>query len=79
MLDLEDSVAPSEKGDARDQLVRALERPARDEYTTVAVRVNAPSSSAHLDDVLCLVAAKRKPDLVIVPKVEGAADLSEIT
>jgi malyl-CoA/(S)-citramalyl-CoA lyase len=79
MLDLEDSVAPSEKADARVELLRILERPARAKYPIVAVRVNAPSSPAHQDDVLCLVAAKHKPDLVVVPKVERASDLGDIT
>jgi malyl-CoA/(S)-citramalyl-CoA lyase len=79
MLDLEDSVAPSDKADARIQLRRILERPDRGEYPIVAVRVNAASSAAHQDDVMCLVAASNKPDLVVVPKVERAADLSDIT
>jgi citrate lyase beta subunit len=72
MLDLEDSVVPSEKADARIQLLRALERSDRAEYPVVAVRVNAPSSTAHQDDVMCLVAATHKPDLAVVPKVERA-------
>ncbi len=79
MLDLEDSVARSEKADARVQLLRILERSDRAEYPVVAVRVNAPSSPAHRDDVMCLVMAKHKPDLVVVPKVERAADMNEIT
>jgi malyl-CoA/(S)-citramalyl-CoA lyase len=78
MLDLEDSVAWSEKENARRQLLQALEQHDRAEYPVVAVRVNAPSGSAHIDDVMCLVAAKRKPELVIVPKVESACDLSKI-
>jgi len=78
MLDLEDSVAPSEKAGARSHLLRALERSERAEYPAIAVRVNAPCGDAHADDVMCLAAAKRKPDLVIVPKVERAADVDKI-
>jgi citrate lyase beta subunit len=79
MLDLEDSVAASEKADARVQILRILERADRPKYPLVAIRVNAPASPAHQDDVMCIVGAKSKPDLVIVPKVERAADLSEVT
>jgi malyl-CoA/(S)-citramalyl-CoA lyase len=79
MLDLEDSINSLQKDSARIQLLRALEQIDQAERPIVAVRVNAPSSIAHKHDIACLLAAARKPELVIVPKVESALDLDAIT
>jgi len=73
ILDLEDSVAPSDKAPSRQAVVQALARPWR---ALVYVRVNAPSTQYCYAD---LVATVRKGiDGVVVPKIESAADLHAI-
>jgi citrate lyase subunit beta / citryl-CoA lyase len=77
VLDLEDSVAPAAKHDARDALAAFLrERP---DTPALAVRVNALDSRWFRDDVTVLVErAGAAIDTVVVPKVESAADLEAV-
>src|ERR1700722_8139872 len=72
ILDLEDSVAPSEKDNAR-AAVAALIGPDAGWAWTCLVRVNALDTGLTLADL----AAVLKPGLeaVLIPKVNGAADL----
>jgi citrate lyase subunit beta / citryl-CoA lyase len=75
-LDLEDSVAPSEKNDtSREHVVRALLEShwlAR----TLAIRINAVSTSWCFRDLLYVVSrAGSKLDCLIVPKVEDASQI----
>jgi citrate lyase subunit beta / citryl-CoA lyase len=73
ILDLEDSVAPSDKPATRDAIVAALGRSWK---SLVYVRVNAPSTEYCYAD---LVATVRKGiHGVVVPKIESAADLHAI-
>jgi citrate lyase subunit beta/citryl-CoA lyase len=73
ILDLEDSVAPSDKPASRDAVVAAAGRPRQSLFY---VRVNAPSTQWCYAD---LVATVRKGiDGVVVPKIESAADLHAI-
>ncbi len=73
-LDLEDAVAPSQKADARERAVWAL-RELDWANRRVAVRVNAIGGGACLDDLRAVVSAGDRLDTVIVPKVNGPADL----
>ncbi len=72
MLDLEDAVAPTRKEAARALVVEAL---AGLEWRAqgVAVRINPVSSRWCLDDVMAL--AGTRLDLLVVPKVESAAQV----
>jgi len=73
ILDLEDSVAASDKVASRKHVVEALERPRK---CLAYVRVNAPSTPYCYGD---LVETLRKGlDGVVVPKIESAADLHAI-
>lgn len=69
ILDLEDSVSPAHKGEARATVERAL-RDLSFAATTVAIRVNRGS-----DDDLALVRAVQ-PDIVVMPKVESPDELA---
>jgi citrate lyase subunit beta/citryl-CoA lyase len=75
-LDLEDSVAPSEKSDAsRENVVRAL---LENQWTakTLAVRVNAVSTPWCFRDLSYVVSrAGAKLDCVIIPKVEDRSQI----
>ncbi|ABE37734.1 HpcH/HpaI aldolase/citrate lyase family protein [Rhodopseudomonas pseudopalustris] len=75
ILDLEDSVAPEAKAQARDQIGQAV---AAKGYgrREVLVRINALDSPWWLDDIA--MAAKVKPDGILVPKVSSVQDLSAI-
>lgn len=78
--DLEDSVTPSRKADAREQLKSHLAglktRPSS--IAELAVRVNAVSSPFALGDLTTLCTAPQV-DAVVVPKVESAGDLTFVT
>jgi citrate lyase subunit beta/citryl-CoA lyase len=73
ILDLEDSVAPSDKPAARKSVAEALARPRQGRGY---VRVNAPSTPYCFRDLLETIHAK--VDGVVVPKIESAADLHAV-
>ncbi|GKT89707.1 HpcH/HpaI aldolase/citrate lyase family protein [Colletotrichum tofieldiae] len=78
--DLEDSVTPSLKSQARGQLRSFLEknnsRPPS--ISEVAVRINAVETKFALDDLTSL-GSLPNVDAVVVPKVNSAADLTYVT
>lgn len=73
ILDLEDSVAASDKPSSRPRVVEALARPRRG---LAYVRVNAPSTSYCYRDLVETV--HKGLDGIVVPKIESAADLHAI-
>jgi citrate lyase subunit beta/citryl-CoA lyase len=73
IVDLEDSVATSEKEATRKPVAEALARPRR---RPGYVRVNAPSSAFCYGDLVATV--HKGVDGVLLPKVESAADLHAI-
>jgi citrate lyase subunit beta/citryl-CoA lyase len=73
ILDLEDSVAPSDKPGARKSVAEALQQPRKPRGY---VRVNAPSTPFCFRDLLETVHAR--VDGVVVPKIESAADLHAV-
>jgi citrate lyase subunit beta / citryl-CoA lyase len=75
ILDLEDSVAPSEKISARTHVAGLIEPEAKRAWKFI-VRVNALDTGLTLDDLTAVV--KPGLDAVLIPKVEGAADLERI-
>lgn len=79
--DLEDSVTPAAKPEARAQLRRQLEAMGASRAgpgPEVAVRINAVSTPFALDDLAAL-AALPALDAVVVPKVNAAADLNLVS
>ena len=73
ILDLEDSVAPSDKPGARKSVAAALRGPRK---ARGYVRVNAPSTPFCFRDLIDTLHAG--VDGVIVPKIESAADLQAV-
>jgi citrate lyase subunit beta/citryl-CoA lyase len=73
ILDLEDSVAPSDKVPSRDAVVAAY---GRSRQCLLYVRVNAPSTQYCYADLVATV--QKGVDGVVVPKIESAADLHAI-
>lgn len=75
ILDLEDSVMPDRKADAREAIAAFLDRP-RIAQTTVFVRIN-PLDSAHIAADLALLAG-HAPDAIMLPKSEGARSIEDL-
>jgi citrate lyase subunit beta/citryl-CoA lyase len=76
MLDLEDSVAPSAKGDARDLAVAALRAGGWDRGL-VAVRVNGATTPwAYRDVIAAIEGAPGAVDTLVLPKVSSPAQVA---
>jgi citrate lyase subunit beta/citryl-CoA lyase len=75
ILDLEDSVAPDAKATARLQIGQALAEKGFGKRE-VLIRINSLDSPWWIDDLN--MAAKARPDGILVPKVSSVADLSAI-
>jgi citrate lyase subunit beta/citryl-CoA lyase len=75
ILDLEDSVAPDAKAEARARVAEAV---AAGGYgpREVTVRVNAPGTPWHSDDLRA--AAEAGPDAVVVPKVDDPGTVTAV-
>ncbi|KAL0936498.1 citrate lyase beta [Colletotrichum truncatum] len=78
--DLEDSVTPSLKSQARDQLRSFLsnQKSRPPSISELAVRINAVETRFALDDLTSL-GSLPSVDAVVVPKVNSAADLTYVT
>jgi citrate lyase beta subunit len=74
-IDLEDSVTPARKGEARDLAIKTLRSPPAG--ATLAIRINPIDGEDGQRDAAALAAAGVKPAYVMVPKIAGAADLRE--
>jgi citrate lyase subunit beta / citryl-CoA lyase len=75
ILDIEDSVAPEAKGLARDQIAQAISAGGFGRRE-VWIRTNAPDSPWWGDDIA--MAAKARPDGILVPKISSVEDLGVI-
>lgn len=78
MLDLEDAVAPDEKKSSREKIINAIHGLDWAEKT-VAMRINGLGTRyAHGDLIKVIEAAGDALDVVIVPKVKRAADVTAV-
>ena len=75
ILDLEDSVAPSEKADARAYVAGLIDNEPKRSWLFI-VRVNALDTGFALDDLAAVV--KPGLDALLIPKISGAADLERV-
>ena len=75
ILDMEDSVAPGQKGAARELIAAALAEGGFGEREVV-VRVNGLDSAWIEDDLQALLA--NPPDAVLIPKIYGPEDLNRL-
>jgi len=75
LLDLEDSVAPEAKAEARAQVAAAVQTGGYGKREVI-VRVNALATPWGRDDIAAAGAAK--PDGMLAPKVESAAQVREL-
>ncbi len=75
ILDLEDSVAPSQKAAARALVARLIDRHDRRDWSFF-VRVNALDTGLMLDDLAAVM--RSGLDALMIPKTNGAADVEKI-
>jgi citrate lyase subunit beta/citryl-CoA lyase len=75
ILDLEDAVAPEAKGQAREAIVKALQRGGFGDRE-VLVRINGLDTRWWVEDLAVIAAAK--PDAVLVPKVSDPHQLQDL-
>ncbi len=76
ILDLEDAVSPDEKASARDKVVAALKAGGFGKRELV-VRINGLDTPWGLDDLKAVAAAG--PDAVLLPKVNAAQQIEEVS
>lgn len=74
ILDLEDSVHPDAKSQARALVVRAL---AAERAGPVVARVNAEDTGWHLSDLAAILPAR--PDAIMLPKCDGPRALQRLS
>jgi (S)-citramalyl-CoA lyase len=72
IVDLEDSVAPSAKKEARETALRYLAGIAAD-HMPLALRLNSPETRFGLDDLQELLSSSADPDYLILPKCGSSA------
>jgi citrate lyase subunit beta/citryl-CoA lyase len=72
VLDLEDSVGPDQKEQARAQAIAAI---SESDYghRIRAIRINTADTQWHADDIAAAIQAH--PDVIVLPKVEYASDV----
>jgi len=75
ILDLEDSVAPANKGAAREHVADFLDRTERG-GPKLFVRLNPLDSDFFVDDLVGVLGSK--PDGLVLPKAEGAASVRRL-
>lgn len=75
IFDLEDSVAPEEKPNARTQIAQVMSQGGFGGRELV-IRTNAPASPFWQDD--SALAAQARPDAILVPKIAGPEDVAAI-
>ena len=76
--DLEDSVTPQRKAEARVSLRHFLQQPRASSIKEQAIRINAVETGLAMDDLTTVLQAP-SIDAVVVPKVNSAADLHFVT
>jgi (S)-citramalyl-CoA lyase len=72
IVDLEDSVAPSAKQEARETALRYLAGISAD-HMPLALRLNSPETRFGLDDLQALLSSSADPDYLILPKCGSSA------
>jgi (S)-citramalyl-CoA lyase len=73
ILDLEDSVAPAAKDEARRAALKYLAAE-RSSHTSLALRINSPATLAGWHDLTALMDSAADPDFIVLPKTESAAE-----
>ncbi|MGY2939536.1 (S)-citramalyl-CoA lyase [Bradyrhizobium sp. GM6.1] len=71
IVDLESTVGPDNKRQAREAAFAFLDQPAEADFVRI-LRINSPRSVTGLHDLLALKEANARPDALIIPKCQSA-------
>jgi len=74
IVDLESTVAPSDKERAREAALAFFRQPAEAGFVRI-LRINSPRSMVGLRDLLALHEADGRPDAIIIPKCQSADEI----
>jgi (S)-citramalyl-CoA lyase len=74
IVDLESTVAPADKGRAREAALTFLREPPVADFVRI-VRINSPRAVEGLRDLLALHESGADPDSIIIPKCESADEI----
>jgi (S)-citramalyl-CoA lyase len=77
IVDLESTVAPDDKRQAREAALAFLGQPAEADFVRI-LRINSPRSVTGLHDLLALKEAKARPDALIIPKCQSADEIEVV-
>jgi citrate lyase subunit beta-like protein len=77
--DLEDSVTPSKKEEARQNILTILKRPRPQGIREIAVRINAVDSPFALQDLTTILSGAPNLECLVIPKVDAPKDLHFVT
>lgn len=78
VIDLEDAIALPEKDAARDIVKNYLKNKKSDPHFITAVRINSIRTHAGLKDISMLCDENIRPDMLVLPKSESAAEIEII-
>jgi len=78
IVDLESTVAPADKGRAREAALAFLSKPPEADFARI-LRINSPRSVVGLRDLLALHETDGRPDAVIIPKCQSADEIRVVT
>lgn len=76
IFDLEDSVAPEKKGEARENLRRFFADVSDLHGKECVIRINGHDTGFAADDMAAVIACR--PDAVLLPKVDGPQDVEQV-
>jgi (S)-citramalyl-CoA lyase len=76
VIDLEDAVAPAEKANARTSVLAWLSGQSYSSAVAAGVRINHCATRPGIVDLAGLVEINRRPDFVVLPKVESAFEVT---
>jgi (S)-citramalyl-CoA lyase len=74
IVDLESTVAPDDKRQAREAALALLRQPPEADFVRT-LRINSPRSATGLRDLLALLEAGGWPDAVVIPKCQSADEI----
>jgi (S)-citramalyl-CoA lyase len=75
IVDLEDSIGPSRKAEARAIAVRYFAESVVEDQFTRCLRINSLRTADGLRDITAILEANIRPEMLIIPKVESAEEV----
>jgi len=77
LLDLEDGVSSEMKDFAREK-VTSLDIQKFQNKKNIAIRINSPKTLVGMNDIQAIIKGKFHPNIIVLPKIENAADVQYV-